>query len=79
MLRQGAQLALNSLQEWLDEIDEATLAAVTMRAIAQDPALRAATRRINHAHLAFWASETVRDPGAPVRLSSRSGIPCPAR
>jgi DNA-binding PucR family transcriptional regulator len=66
LLRQGAEIALNSLQEWLDEIDEATLAAVTMRAIAQDPALRAATRRINRAHLAFWASETARDPGAPV-------------
>ncbi|MFF1601029.1 hypothetical protein ACFVYV_26545 [Streptomyces mirabilis] len=66
LLRQGAEIALNSLQEWLDEIDEATLAAVTMRAIAQDPALRAATRRINRAHLTFWASETVRDPGAPV-------------
>jgi DNA-binding PucR family transcriptional regulator len=66
LLRQGAEIALNSLQEWLDEIDEATLAAVTMRAIAQDPALRAATLRINRAHLAFWASETARDPGAPV-------------
>ena|SRR5690242_19966657 len=66
LLRQGAEIALNSLQEWLDEIDEATLAAVTMRAVAQDPALRAATRRINRAHLTFWASETVRDPGAPV-------------
>ncbi len=65
LLRQGAEIALNSLQEWLDEIDEATLAAVTMRAVAQT-ALRAATRRINRAHLTFWASETVRDPGAPV-------------
>jgi DNA-binding PucR family transcriptional regulator len=64
LLRQGAEVALAAPQEWLDELDNATLA--TSRAIAGDPALAAATSRINRANLLHWAAANVRDPGAPV-------------
>src|ERR1700687_5875396 len=64
--RQGAEIALNARPEWLEELDDATLAAEPMRTVADDPVLTAATRRSNRDNLLHWAAANVRDPGAPV-------------
>jgi DNA-binding PucR family transcriptional regulator len=64
LIRQCAQIVVNSPPEWLDEFDAAVLAASS--AIAADPELAAAVSRSNRANLYFWATANVRDPGAPV-------------
>jgi len=66
LMRQGAEIALNARPEWLEELDDATLAAEPMRTVADDPVLTAATRRSNRDNLLHWAAANVRDPGAPV-------------
>ncbi len=66
LLRQGAEIVVDAPQQWLEEIDEATLSATDMQVVADDPVLREATRRTNRANLLFWAAANVRDPGAPV-------------
>jgi DNA-binding PucR family transcriptional regulator len=66
LIRAGAEVALNPPAEWLAELDAATLATDTMRAIAEDPVLNAATRRTNRSNLLFWAAANLRAPGAPV-------------
>jgi DNA-binding PucR family transcriptional regulator len=66
LIRQGAEIALNPLPEWLAELDAATLSGEAMQQIATDPVLAAGTRRTNRANLLFWAAANVRSPGAPV-------------
>lgn len=66
LMRQGAEVVLNFRDEWLQELQEATLAADTTRAVAEDPVLRAANLRTNRSNLLHWAAANVRDPGAPV-------------
>jgi DNA-binding PucR family transcriptional regulator len=66
LIRAGAELALHPPEEWLAELDAATLATENMRTIAADPVLSAATRRTNRSNLLFWAAANVRAPGAPV-------------
>ena len=66
LIRAGAELALHPPAEWLAELDEATLAGESMRVVAADPVLSAATRRTNRSNLLFWAAANVRAPGAPV-------------
>lgn len=64
LIRQCAQIVSNARPEWLDELDQAVLAASP--AIAADPELAAAVSRSNRANLFFWSTANVRDPGAPV-------------
>jgi len=64
LIRQAAQITVNSPPEWLDELDSAVLAANPT--IAVDPELAAAVSRSNQANLFFWATANVRDPGAAV-------------
>ena len=66
LMRQGAQAALHAPDEWLAELDDATLSGEHMQGIANDPVLSAGTRRTNRSNLLFWAAANVRDPGAPV-------------
>jgi DNA-binding PucR family transcriptional regulator len=66
LIRAGAEIALHPPAEWLAELDAATLATDTRRAIAEDPVLNAATRRTNRSNLLFWAAANVRAPGVPV-------------
>ncbi|NEA46268.1 PucR family transcriptional regulator [Streptomyces sp. SID10815] len=66
LIRQGAEIALHPPDEWLDELDAATLTGETRRQIASDPVLAAGTRRVNRSNLLFWAAANVRDPGEPV-------------
>src|SRR5690606_3253826 len=69
VIRQGAEVALNAPDEWLDELYDATLLKTSLRAIAEDPLLAEAVRRINRANLLHWASANVADPGMPVPIN----------
>ena len=66
LLRQGAEIALSAPQEWLDEIDQASLATDVLRFVADDPVLMAASRRATRASLIHWAAANMEKPGAPV-------------
>ena len=63
LIRQCAQVVVSARPEWLDELDEAVLAANPV--IAADPELAAAVSRNNQANLFFWGTANVRDPGRP--------------
>ncbi|MEY9936631.1 PucR family transcriptional regulator [Streptacidiphilus sp. MAP5-3] len=69
LIRQGAELAVRAPAAWLDELDEATLSAAHHRDLADDPALRAATRASNRSNLLFWAAANVQAPGARVKAN----------
>lgn len=69
VIRQGAEIALNAPDEWLDELYDATLLKTSLRAIAGDPLLAEAVRRVNRANLLHWASANVADPGMPVPIN----------
>lgn len=64
LIRQGAWIALNPSQEWLAELDGATVAGHPV--IADDPILAAAVSASNRASLVHFATSHLRDPGAPV-------------
>ncbi|MCD2514549.1 PucR family transcriptional regulator [Comamonas endophytica] len=66
LLRQGAEIALQAPPQWIDEIDQASQAADAGQSFAEDPVLRAASRRATLASLVHWAAANVADPGAPV-------------
>jgi DNA-binding PucR family transcriptional regulator len=66
LIRQGAQLALNAPEEWLQELDTATLSGGNRAQVAEDPVLAAATRRTNRSNLLFWAAANVQAPGERV-------------
>lgn len=69
VIRQGAEVALNAPDEWLDEMYAATLSKTSLRTIAEDPLLAEAVRRVNRANLLHWASANVADPGMPVPIN----------
>ncbi|MFB6840020.1 PucR family transcriptional regulator [Streptomyces sp. NPDC056361] len=66
LIRRGAEIALDPSDDWLDELDAATLAGGARRQIADDPVLAAGTRRTNRSNLLFWAASNIRAPGEPV-------------
>lgn len=66
LIRQGARRALDPPEEWLRELDEATLSGPHRAQISDDPVLAAATRRANRSNLLFWASANIDRPGARV-------------
>src|SRR5262245_31020850 len=66
LISRCAQTALNAAPEWITEMDDATLSAVNMQAIADDPELRTAVSRLNRANLLHWVTANIRDPGVPV-------------
>ena len=66
LIRRGAETALNTPHEWLEELERATLSIEKMKVIADDPVLAAATRRTYRAYFFHWAAANLHDPGAPV-------------
>lgn len=52
LIRRGATLVLRAPEEWLEEIDKASMSSESMRGIADDPVLAAAVRRANRSNLA---------------------------
>ncbi|WP_018158912.1 PucR family transcriptional regulator [Smaragdicoccus niigatensis] len=66
LLRRTAELALSEPQRWLANIDAAIMSAPSMRVIADDPVLRAATQRTNRSNMLHWATAVASDPAARV-------------
>lgn len=66
LMRQGAEIALNAPPEWLEEIEQASLAPTAVTPEVEDPVLMAATRRATRASLMHWAVSNIDQPGAPV-------------
>lgn len=66
LIRQAAEAAVQSQEQWVEAVHEATLSAPSTAAIAADPALAEALRRANFDNLFAWASANVRAPGEPV-------------
>ncbi|QUR67154.1 PucR family transcriptional regulator [Mycobacterium spongiae] len=64
LIRAAARAALESNEEWLDELDRATVAANPD--IADDPALATIVSRANRANLRHFAAANLRNPGDPV-------------
>lgn len=71
LIRQGAEIALHPPDDWLAQLDEATLAGPHRRQIADDPVLAAAARRTNRSNLLHWAAANARAPGE--RVSANLG------
>jgi DNA-binding PucR family transcriptional regulator len=69
LIRRGAEIVVKLPQEWLDEMNAATLASEYMRTIAGDPVLAEAIRRSNRANLLHWAAANISHPGEPVRAN----------
>ena len=66
LIRSGARVVLDPPAEWLEELDEATLAGAHRAQIAADPVLAAAIRRATRSNLQFWASANIQRPGERV-------------
>ncbi|MEY9877767.1 DNA-binding PucR family transcriptional regulator [Streptacidiphilus sp. MAP12-33] len=66
LIRQGAEFSVRAPEEWLEQIDEATLSGSHRKEIADDPVLASATRRANRSNLLFWAAANVQAPGERV-------------
>lgn len=66
LIRLAAERAVQSPDEWVGPVHEATLSAPSTAAIAADPALADALRRANFDNLFAWATANVRAPGDPV-------------
>lgn len=63
LMRQAADIAVQSPERWVDAVHEATLSAPATAEIAADPALADALRRANFDNLYAWATANVRAPG----------------
>jgi DNA-binding PucR family transcriptional regulator len=66
LIRSGARIVLDPPADWLEELDEATLAGAHRAQIAADPVLAAAIRRATRSNLQFWASANIQRPGERV-------------
>src|SRR3984893_11414668 len=66
LMRSGAEIVVNVPQEWLEEMDRATLSSEYMRTIAGDPVLAGTTERSNRAELDHGAASNTSPPGEPV-------------
>ncbi len=65
-MRLAAERVINLPQDWLDELDAATLASEYMPAITDDPVLAGEVRRSNRANQLHWAAANIAHPGEPV-------------
>ncbi|EFV14666.2 PucR family transcriptional regulator [Segniliparus rugosus] len=66
LMRQGALIALAPKQEWIEELNGATLSGERIRAVAEDPVLAESVRQSSLANLLHWASSNVQRPGERV-------------
>ncbi|WP_141015058.1 PucR family transcriptional regulator [Nocardioides sambongensis] len=70
LIRAAAELSLRSAEEWVTEVDAATLANPITALIAADPSLNEAVRRGNYDNMVAWASGNLRAPGEPVAANT---------
>jgi DNA-binding PucR family transcriptional regulator len=66
LIRRGAEVVLHPQEQWLAELDEATLSGPNREEIAGDPVLAAGIRRTNRSNLLHWATTNLRAPGERV-------------
>jgi DNA-binding PucR family transcriptional regulator len=66
LIRQRAEMVLSGSQEWLDELDDATLASPYIQTIADDPVLAESIRQCNRSHQLHWVAANISHPGEPV-------------
>lgn len=66
LIRAAAEVSLRSAEEWISEVDQATLSHPITALIAADPSLNEAVRRGNYDNMVAWASGNLRAPGEPV-------------
>jgi DNA-binding PucR family transcriptional regulator len=66
LIRQRAEMVLSGSQEWLDELDEATLASPYIQTIADDPVLAESIRQCNRSMQLHWVAANISHPGEPV-------------
>lgn len=66
LMRQGARMIVDEPEDWLDELDRATLTPEYMQAIASDPVLAEAIRQSNRSNRLHWAAANISHPGEPV-------------
>lgn len=66
LMQRGAKMVIDVPQDWLDELDRATLAPEYMRTLADDPVLAEAIRQSNRSNRLHWAAANVGHPGEPV-------------
>jgi DNA-binding PucR family transcriptional regulator len=66
LIRQGAALAFNSPQDWLDQLDIATGTSKGMQSLAEDPVLAEGIRRSNRSNYLHWVAANISHPGEPV-------------
>ena len=59
-------MALDQREEWLSELNEASLSGDRLRPIAEDPALAEAIRKSNVASIRHWAVANLEHPGQRV-------------
>jgi DNA-binding PucR family transcriptional regulator len=66
VIRRGAEEAINPRAEWLEELNEAVLAADRATGALADPILAEGSRNTNLSNLLHWASANIQRPGLRV-------------
>lgn len=68
LIRSGAELALNTRDEFAEELRAAALTSLGLSAFPEDPGLVENSRRINLFNLLHWASSNIQEPGGRVSV-----------
>jgi len=66
LIRSGAEVVLNTRDEFVEELRAAALHNLGLSALDDDPALAETSRRINLFNLLHWASSNIQEPGGRV-------------
>lgn len=66
LIRRAAAIAADHMDEWIGEVDEATLSSTSTALIGLDPELRQASRRSSRSNIEAWIRSNVVAPGEPV-------------
>lgn len=68
LIRSGAEVALNTRDEFAEELRAAALGSLGLSAFPEDPGLVENSRRINLFNLLHWASSNIQEPGGRVSV-----------
>ena len=69
LIRSGAEVALNTRDEFAEELRNAGLNSLRLAPFADDPALAENVRRVNLFNLLHWASSNIQEPGDRVTVA----------
>jgi DNA-binding PucR family transcriptional regulator len=68
LIRSGAEVALNTRDEFVEELRAAAFSSLGLSAFPEDPGLVENSRRINLFNLLHWASSNIQEPGGRVSV-----------